>query len=95
MTLGDMMKRAMVLMAHADDETLGAGGLIQKLVQSSWDVSIVLLSDGILKTRGLTEDNRGDSKKACEILGVGDPIFLGFSEGFFRFFYFNAFFYNR
>ena len=75
-----MMKQAMVLMAHADDETLGAGGLIQKLVQSSWDVSIVLLSDGILQTRGLTEDNRDDSRKACEMLGVRDPIFLGFSD---------------
>lgn len=74
------MKRAMVLMAHADDETLGAGGLIQKLIQTNWDVSIVLLSDGILERRGTVEDNRSDSKKACEMLGVREPLFLGFSD---------------
>ena len=30
------MKEALVLVSHADDESLGAGGLIQKLVKTNW-----------------------------------------------------------
>lgn len=74
------MKEAMILMAHADDETLGAGGLIQKLVQTGWDVRVVLLTDGLLKVRGEVQDNRGDARRACEILGVGEPVLLGYED---------------
>jgi len=42
------MVRALILMAHADDEVLGAGGIIQKLVKLNWDVSVVLMTNGVL-----------------------------------------------
>ena len=31
-------KSALVLVAHADDETLGCGGTIQKLLRGGWKV---------------------------------------------------------
>ena len=37
---------AMILVAHADDETLGAGGLIQKLAKSGWGVRVVIIGFG-------------------------------------------------
>ena len=74
------MKDALVLVAHADDESLGAGGLIQKLVKTNWNVSIVILSDGILTVRGKVQNNNDDARKACKILGVKEPKFLGYKD---------------
>ena len=70
----------MILVAHADDETLGAGGVIQKLIRDKWEISVVILSDGKLTVRGVLEDNSGDANKACQVLGVGDPVFLGYAD---------------
>ena len=74
------MKEALVLVAHADDESLGAGGLIQKLVKTNWNVSIAILSDGILTVRGKVQNNNDDARKACKILGVKEPKFLGYKD---------------
>lgn len=70
-------RSALVLVAHADDETLGAGGTIQRLIGSGWSVSVVILSDGIVRARGTDQDNRSDAARACSLLGVGEPRFLG------------------
>ena len=43
-----MNKKALVLVAHADDETLGAGGMISKLQANGWTVDVVALSSGVL-----------------------------------------------
>jgi LmbE family N-acetylglucosaminyl deacetylase len=75
------MRKAMVLVAHADDETLGAGGLIQKLLAAQWDVDVVIMSDGTLTVRGVVEDNRADAVIACKQLGLEKgPKFLGFAD---------------
>ncbi len=74
------MKNALVLVAHADDESLGAGGLICRLVDAEWAVSVVLLSDGVVNVRGDVQDNRDDARRACEVLGAGEPTFLGFED---------------
>lgn len=73
-------RRAMILVAHADDETLGAGGLIQRLMKDSWRVDVVILSDGRITVRGEMQDNRADAAAACAVLGVGEPRFLGFPD---------------
>ena len=74
-------KSAMILMAHADDETLGAGGTLAHLVESGWQVNVVLLTDGVVAVRGdQVDDNRSAANQACRILGVGDPIVLGFED---------------
>jgi LmbE family N-acetylglucosaminyl deacetylase len=75
------MRKAMILVAHADDETLGAGGLIQKLLATAWDVDVVIMSDGMLTVRDVVEDNRTDALTACKRLGLRkDPTFLGFAD---------------
>lgn len=73
-------RNALILAAHADDETLGAGGTIAKLVKRGWDVDIVIMSDGIVRARGKVQDNRGDARRACRALGAKDPRFLGFPD---------------
>lgn len=75
------MRKAMILVAHADDETLGAGGLIQKLLATEWDVDVVIMSDGMLTVRNVIEDNRADAVTACRRLGLTRaPVFLGFAD---------------
>jgi LmbE family N-acetylglucosaminyl deacetylase len=61
---------ALILVAHADDETLGCGGLIQKLIKNGWCTKVVVFSNGVLDVRNKIEDNRPGLKAACEILGV-------------------------
>ena len=66
----------MVLAAHADDETLGAGGYIPILKKLGCEVNVVIASNGILTVRGITENNRDDAYKACEILKVDKVIIV-------------------
>jgi LmbE family N-acetylglucosaminyl deacetylase len=73
-------RRALVLVAHADDETLGCGGTIRALVRRGWQVEVVVLSDGIVKERTGEQDNRADALSACKVLEVGPPRFLGFPD---------------
>jgi LmbE family N-acetylglucosaminyl deacetylase len=73
-------KKAMVLVAHADDETLGAGGLIIKLLRAQWDVSVVIMANGIVTARQQTDDNRAHVDQACKVLGAKEPIFLEFPD---------------
>lgn len=72
--------KALILVAHADDETLGAGGTILKLKEKGWELSIAVMTDGLLTVRGKIQDNKNDFKKACKILGVNDYHFLDFTD---------------
>ena len=69
---------ALVLVAHADDETLGAGGTIRKLVMRGWKVEVVILSDGIVRARGAEQDNRPDAVAACQRLAFLNHAFWAF-----------------
>lgn len=73
-------RHAIVIAAHADDETLGCGGTIAKLTRSGWRVDVVIVSDGVVTARGTEQDNREDARAACALLGVGEPRFLGFPD---------------
>ncbi|VFN00959.1 MAG: N-acetylglucosaminyl deacetylase, LmbE family [Candidatus Kentron sp. G] len=72
--------KVLVLVAHADDESLGAGGFIRKLVKADWEVAVVIVSDGVIRVRDEVQDNRNDACRACGILGVGEPMFLGYQD---------------
>ena len=78
-----MPKQCLVLVAHADDETLGCGGTIVKLVQGGWDMRVVIMSGGLLTVRGEVQDNRGDAADACQVLGIGVPTFIGIADQYF------------
>jgi len=74
-------RQALVLVAHADDETLGCGGTIRKLLTGGWKVEVVILSDGVIATREETHtDNRAHAISACAVLGIGPPRILGFTD---------------
>ena len=68
---------ALVLVAHADDESLGCGGTIPRLCRAGWRVDVVILSDGIIRTRDRVQDNRGDAAAACAVLGLPRPHLPG------------------
>jgi len=72
--------QAVIVAPHADDETLGAGGLIVRLVRGGWSVRVVIVADGVVTARGTRQDNRDDARAACGILGIAPPDFLGFPD---------------
>jgi len=74
------IENVLVLVAHSDDESLGAGGIIPQLVKCGSRVSVVIASNGILTVRGTEQINRNDTQKACAILGVEDIHFLDFDD---------------
>jgi LmbE family N-acetylglucosaminyl deacetylase len=73
-------KLALVLIAHADDETLGAGGTILKLIEKGWIVNIVAISDGKITVRGKKQDNSKNFEEACKFLGVEKYSLLKFKD---------------
>lgn len=62
--------RVTLLLAHADDETLGAGGTVQKLLGLGHAVRLVVVSDGVVAMRGAGNDNRSALAEACGLLGI-------------------------
>ena len=84
------MKRVLVVAAHPDDETLGAGGTVAKHIASGDSVSVLILGEGIAsrKERGENyakekETLRADSRRALASLGVKDISFLDFPDNSF------------
>lgn len=71
----------LLLLAHADDEALGTGGMVQRLVADGHDIQLIIVSDGVV---GMRTDGPGDNREAlrasCEILGIGDWQCLDFPD---------------
>ncbi|MCS3648570.1 PIG-L deacetylase family protein [Salinibacter ruber] len=65
--------------SHVDDEILGAGGLIPKMISADHEVHIVYVTDGLLHPPK-DVDNRPKAIRSAEILGVKkeNVHFLGF-----------------
>lgn len=66
----------LVVMAHPDDEVLGAGGTIARFVSQGEPVSCLLLSDGV-GARSSAHPDAADRRRrhcmaAAEVLGVAD-----------------------
>lgn len=76
--------KIVILAAHADDETLGAGGFISKLLGKGHELSIVVASDGIVTTReGVSLDNLTDLRTVCKFYGISRMESLGFKDQYF------------
>ena len=77
----------LVVAAHPDDETLGAGGVMAKHIESGDNVSVLILGTGLTsrdqEKKSEISSLRTDSKKALSILGVNDVEFLDFPDNSF------------
>jgi LmbE family N-acetylglucosaminyl deacetylase len=65
-------KNAVVLAAHPDDETIGAGGFLHKLSNLGWLVEVVFITDGCQEygRHRRREDRLEAAVEAMKVLGV-------------------------
>ena len=83
----DGMSRVLVFAPHADDETLGCGGLIALLTRRNITVQVCIISDGCLgdpegRMSGNTAERReAEACKAAAALGSLPPRFLRLPDG--------------
>ena len=82
-----MAKSILILAAHPDDEVLGCGGTIAKLVDEGAIVHIAFLADGVFSRSNININQeielisrRSAAEKACEILGVKSVSFGDFPD---------------
>lgn len=73
-----MKKRALIIAPHPDDETLGMGGSICKMVEEGIEVSLLTVAGHLppLYKEGDYEVTTDEAKKAYKILGINDYKFL-------------------
>ena len=60
----------LIVVAHPDDEVLGAGATIYKLVQEGHEVAVATMANHAAARKNLSDTLVDDQKKAMEILGV-------------------------
>jgi LmbE family N-acetylglucosaminyl deacetylase len=82
------VQRVMVVVAHPDDAEFGNAGLIASWTDQGVEACYVLVTNGAagssdpnMTRERLTQIREAEQRKACEILGVKDVVFLGFEDG--------------
>ena len=82
-----MAKSILILAAHPDDEVLGCGGTIAKMVDEGAVVNVAFFADGVFSREGDQVARAGElkirrstAKKACDILGVKSVVFGDFPD---------------
>ena len=80
-----MKKKILIVAAHPDDETLGCGGTVSRMVKDGYQASVLFLTDGessrlnkISKSR--IKNRQIQSKLACKILGIKNFFFNEFPD---------------
>lgn len=85
------MKRVMVIAAHPDDEVLGCGGTIRRLVNEGCEAYSLILSDGVTsRYNKITPDvseaiksRHQESLSAGKLLGYKESLFCHFTDNSF------------
>lgn len=75
--------RIAVVVAHPDDEVLGAGGTIAKLVEANNEVDIIVVTDGAsaqYSSEARLNQRRDEFNRCCQILGVSNTFNLAFPD---------------
>lgn len=79
----DGFDRVLVIAPHADDDVLGCGGVISRLVREGADVSVAVMTSGNAGDPDLfplagTLQGRQEALKSHKVLGVKDTFFYDF-----------------
>ncbi len=82
----DLPRRVLVFAPHADDEIFGCGGMLALHAARGDEVRVVILTDGAAgdpdgHERDLARVRREESRAAANVLGLGEPRFLGLPDG--------------
>lgn len=71
------MKNVLVIVAHPDDEVLGMGGTIAKLVKNGCEVNVLIVTDGSssqyrdsIDLHQIIEDKKKETWACAQILGI-------------------------
>jgi N-acetylglucosamine malate deacetylase 1 len=67
--------RILVVVAHPDDETLGAGGTVAKFAQRGSEVWVTVVCDGVTARHDEIDRQKWCARRACEVLGVEKVTF--------------------
>lgn len=85
----DDFKRAMVVVAHADDAEFGCSASVAKWCRLGWDVVYVLCTDGSkgtddreISSEQLIEMRAQEQRDAGVTLGLKDVVFLGYPDSY-------------
>ena len=72
-------ERILVIAPHPDDEILGVGGTIAKLAEQDCEVTVLTVSGHLppLYPVGVYERTIEEARRAHEIVGVSNAVFLG------------------
>jgi LmbE family N-acetylglucosaminyl deacetylase len=74
-----------VLAPHMDDEIIGPGGTVLRHLQAKASVTFVYMTDGMAgepnAKETLSQDRKAESRRAAEIFGVSDLLFLDGPDG--------------
>ena len=80
-------RRAMVVVAHADDAEWGCAGTVAKWCAEGWEVVYVLCTDGSkgsedpeMTSGRLVEIRKQEQLDAGKVLGLKDIVFLGYED---------------
>lgn len=74
------MRNVLVIAAHPDDETLGAGGAIALHRQLGDNVEVLILTDGVTARHQVAEPQKDAARRACSVLGVEKVHFAGLPD---------------
>ena len=74
-----------VLAPHMDDEIIGPGGTILRHLKANVSITFIYMTDGMAgepnAKRTLNDERKAESRRAAEIFGVRDLIFLDGPDG--------------
>ena len=82
-----MKKKILVIVAHPDDETLGCGGTILKLIRDGYSADVMFLTDGVssrenkdIFIKKFAISRKHNALKACNVLGFKKVKFYDFPD---------------
>lgn len=72
--------RVLTVAAHPDDETLGAGGTMARMVAAGHEVWVCILTEGVTARHRHVEQQLECAVRAADVLGVANVVFCGLAD---------------